>query len=255
MNHEPQRSEKSRTSDASTRRSASSASGHREGTRTIEQGVIKVCGFTRLEDIEAAAEAGVNLVGLNFIPSSARCVDTTLAATLAARAQQHQLAVVGLFRNQTLELIRSVLESVPMDYVQLHGSESPDTLAACGGKPIIKALSWTGRAEEQKLAREWNAVESQLAAFLVDAYAPAEGGGTGRLARWDLLRPKPKPLAGVPLWLAGGLNPSNVADAIDQTGCVGVDTASGVEEAPGSKSKSLMLDFCRESRKRFEARR
>ncbi|MFK7737571.1 MAG: phosphoribosylanthranilate isomerase [Pirellulaceae bacterium] len=263
MNQESQESAEPEGSDASTAASDSTRLDLQDDlqdevqdeVQLVDKGVVKVCGFTRLADIEAAADAGVNLVGLNFVPSSSRCVDTTLAKVLAARAQQGELKVVGLFRNPTDSEICSALDFVPMDYVQLHGAELPEITAACEGKPVIKALSWTGRAEEQKLATEWQSVGSQLAAFLVDAYAPVEGGGTGRLARWDLLHPKPKPLDGIPLWLAGGLNPSNVARAIDQTRCVGVDTASGVEEGPGSKSASLMRDFCRESRRQFDALR
>ena len=217
---------------------------------------IKVCGVTRLEDLEVLADASVDCVGFNFVQRSPRCVDTARAQELCARAKELGLSRVAVVMDPEAAQLERLLHSIEVDFVQLHGTESIDLLGACGGKGVIKAVSWSGRDEEAALVAEWKAAfvderereaappaTSTLRAFLVDAYAPEQGGGTGKVARWDLLLPRPRGLDGIPLLLAGGLNASNVADAIGQTRPDGVDTASGVESAPGVKLASAVHAF------------
>ena len=217
---------------------------------------IKVCGVTKLEDLEVLAGAGVDSVGFNFVARSPRCIDTARATTLCARAAELGLSRVAVVMDLNAAQLEQLLDSVDVDFVQLHGSELPELLHACRGKDVIKAISWSGREEEVALAAAWNhswtvnagdgeATDgaSQLRAFLVDAYAPEQGGGTGKVARWDLLVPRPSELDGIPLLLAGGLTGANVAEAIRQTQPDGVDTASGVESSPGIKLPAAVHAF------------
>lgn len=226
----------------------------------IQQPFCKVCGFTRFEDIDAAAEAGVDMVGLNFVSSSPRFVDLALSRRLCEHAKSLGLLVAGVVMNLAPRQLTEIISTVNLDVVQLHGHELPDAVEACGGLEVIKAVSWSDRDEEKTLVRRWRdyhernaGSNSKLIGFLVDAYSPEQGGGTGRVARWDLLWPRPDNLLGIPLILAGGLRAENVSAAILQTHCDGVDTASGVEDSPGCKSGLRMQAFTSAARHAFES--
>ena len=170
---------------------------------------------------------------------------------------------MALFRDALSTQVSHILDQLSFDFVQLHGSEDPNFARnIIGTTPIIKAISWTGRSAEQELVRAWKAaagydsqqqrqIDSQnlvLAGFLVDAYAPQQGGGTGQVANWQCLMPRPFELEGLPLMLAGGLTPANVAEAIAAVKPDGVDTASGVEQSPGTKSSELVRAFANAAR-------
>ena len=222
--------------------------------------LIKVCGITRIADVEAVAKTKANAIGLNFVRQSPRCLDVKTANSLSRCARQHELAIAAVVRNLDEQLLLELLSRIDVDWVQLHGDESPSILTVCGSRPVIKAISWTGRPQEAQQVAAWRASydassdkSAGFKAFLVDAYAPQQGGGSGRLARWDLLWPRPPELENVPLILAGGLHSGNVADAIQQTRCSGVDTASGVETAPGVKSAELLFQFAHAASQAFHA--
>ena len=208
---------------------------------------IKVCGITTHADLNGLASTAVDAIGLNFVQRSPRCISTDLGVELNQLAHELGLKTVAVLMNPKRQELDRICSNVKPDFIQLHGAESPSTANECAGIPVVKAISWSGRREEADLAEAWREavsseqLESSLAAFLVDAYAPVEGGGTGRMARWDLVHPRPPVLAGVPLILAGGLKPANVAEAIGATLAEGVDTASGVEIEPGKKD----LDACK----------
>lgn len=206
---------------------------------------IKVCGLRHLADLDILASAGVDSVGINLVPSSQRYVEPARAAELSARAAKLGLQRVAVVMNLSAAKLRKLLAEVEVDWVQLHGVEPPAIADACGGLPILKVTSWTGRPQESELVSAWLRLANtgQLRAWLVDAYAPDAGGGTGKIARWDLLRPRPAAFGKLPLILAGGLAPSNVADAIAASAADGVDAASGVELAPGLKSPELVRRF------------
>ncbi len=206
---------------------------------------IKVCGVCHLADLDVLASAGVDSVGINFVPSSSRCVEPAQAVKLSARAAELGLLRIAVVMNFSAGQLHELLGRVEVDWVQLHGIEPPAIADACGGLPILKVTSWTGRRQESELVNAWSrsASTGQLRAWLVDAYAPTAGGGTGRVARWDLLRPRPAAFGNLPLILAGGLVPNNVAEAIAASAADGVDTASGVELAPGLKSPKLVREF------------
>lgn len=212
---------------------------------------IKVCGVRHVADLEVLAESGVDSVGLNFVAHSPRYVEPTRAAELVSRAQELGLMCVAVVMNLPASQLAHLLDQVAVDWVQLHGVEQPEIATACGGRPILKVTSWSGRAEESELVQSWQPLQhtGQLGGWLVDAYAPAAGGGTGRVARWDLLQPRPKVFGSLPLLLAGGLVPSNVGAAISATRADGVDTASGVELSPGTKSPELVSAFANAARR------
>lgn len=209
---------------------------------------IKICGVTQVADIEVIASSRCDAIGLNFAPSSPRCLSVERAIELS-RAASGRLTRVGVFMNPTFVELGRIVDEIDLDAVQLHGQESPQLLDACRGLSVVKALAWNGTAEQSELCRRWRAAAGkQLGAFLIDAHAPGVGGGTGRIANWSLLVPRPQEFLGLPLLLAGGLKPANVAEAIRATHCDGVDTASGVEIQPGFKEANLVREFASNAR-------
>ncbi len=206
---------------------------------------IKVCGVTLKTDLDFLASAGVDTIGLNFVPHSPRYVTPKQGQELSRHAAELGLRRVAVTMNPTADELEDLLSHVDVDFVQLHGRERPVLSVACRGLPIIKATSWTGRPEEIELVTAWRgkAASGELVAWLVDAHAPESGGGTGHIARWDLLQPRPEALQGLPLILAGGLKATNVVQAVQCTLADGVDAASGVELRPGVKSFELVQAF------------
>ncbi|XZE21233.1 phosphoribosylanthranilate isomerase [Pirellulaceae bacterium SH449] len=211
---------------------------------------IKFCGFTRHEDLEVACELGVDAVGLNFYERSPRYVDIKQGRELSKIAEGRTTRV-GVFVNATPVEVASVVESCELDVVQLHGDETLDWLEEArelprlASFPILRALSWRGEShpEDEEIASSWSS-NPQVMGLLVDAHDPVQRGGTGKVARWDLLSPRPAPLRGKAFWLAGGLTPANVQTALDLVLPDGIDLASGIEISPGIKSPELMRRFC-----------
>ena len=202
---------------------------------------VKICGLTRPEHVAAAVEAGAAFVGFVFFPKSPRNLTPEAAAALALEVPVG-VARVGLFVNPDDALLDAVLAVVPLDILQLHGSETPDRVAeikARTGLPVMKAV---GVAGPQDLDALWDygLVADML---LVDAKAPKDAalpGGNGLAFDWRLLVGR-KFLT--PWMLAGGLTPDNVAEAVRLTGARIVDVSSGVESAPGEKDGALIRDF------------
>lgn len=219
---------------------------------------IKICGVKRAADLEWLAECGADAVGLNFVRTSVRSLKIDPGREMVKQAKGFGLKTVAVLMNPTADELRKFLSTIPVDFIQLHGEELPDLLNDTPEVAVIKTISWSGRREEKHLARQWLesevAARGQLRGYLVDAFAPGVGGGTGRTARWDLLAPRPTCFGEIPILLAGGLTPANVAEAIRTTHCAGVDTASGVESAPGCKDESLVREFVNSARDTFAAR-
>ncbi len=231
----------------------------------IRYPLIKVCGVTRLQDVDALAAAGVNAVGLNFVSRSPRCISIETARLLLERAAKYGMSRVAVVMDPSVEELTELLRELHFDYLQLHGCESPELLDQLDWSAIqvplgiIKAVAWSGRSEEHELVVRWASApislqSPKLEAFLVDAYAPELGGGTGRIARWDLLMPRPSIFERYPLILAGGLVPDNVAKAIENVLPEGVDTASGVEASPGIKATEFVTQFGQRALEAFAVR-
>jgi phosphoribosylanthranilate isomerase len=201
---------------------------------------IKICGVTTPEDVAACGAAGADAVGVNFFPGSSRFVDPRQAPPLL-RAVPPWVDAVGVFVEQPLRQVYAIAYQLGLRSVQWHGSQ----LDADDSFPfrLIPAARVRDRESLDRvtevLARCRSAGWSP-AALLVDAYVEGQHGGTGVVAPWRLLadfRP------GVPVILAGGLTPENVADAVRAVRPYGVDVASGVESAPGRKDPDKVRRF------------
>ena len=199
---------------------------------------IKICGLTRPRDAQAAAELGADAVGLVFYAKSKRCVDAAQAAEIVATLPP-EVAKVALFVNESADSIRRVLEAVPIDIVQFHGDEAPEFCRQFG-KPYWKAVRVQSAQDIAEAAGRY----ADAAALLLDAHIEGQYGGTGQVFDWRLL---PETML-MPWILSGGLHPGNVAAAVRQTGAAWLDVSSGVEQAPGIKSRDLMANFIRQAR-------
>lgn len=202
---------------------------------------VKICGINRLEDVAPVTAARAAYIGLNFFPGSPRHVGPQAARAIAL-AVPAGMARVGLFVDAVDELFDDVLAQVPLDFLQLHGHESPERMAALRaryGLPLIKAVGVADEADLPALA-EYGRVADML---LVDAKPPrgaALPGGNGLAFDWRLIAGRRWP---VPWMLAGGLTAANVALAVQMTGAQQVDVSSGVESAPGVKDAAKISSF------------
>ena len=202
---------------------------------------VKICGLKDVASVEIAAKAGTRYIGLNFFQKSPRYVSPHQAAALAV-ATPVGVAKVALVVNASDAEIDEIVNLVPLDMLQMHGAESPARVAeirARIGLPVMKAI---GVADEADIAQieGYEAVADQI---LVDAKPPKNAvlpGGNGLSFDWRLIAGRKWQR---PWMLAGGLTPSNVAEAIRLTGAQQVDVSSGVESAPGMKDPALIKAF------------
>lgn len=202
---------------------------------------IKICGLTRLDDALAAAEAGADMLGFNFYPGSARYISPQACAELVRglRTCKVPTTTVGVFVNLPPGEVASTLEMCGLHLAQLHGDEPPSDLELLRRR-AFKAIRPTGLAEAKASARLYAAMGPLAPALLVDAHTRGMYGGTGTQADWTIASELARE---VPLLLAGGLTPDNVAEAITSVSPWGVDVASGVENAPGCKDRHKMTAF------------
>jgi len=206
---------------------------------------VKLCGLTKSEHVQVAAASGAAYIGLVFFEKSPRHLEIAQAAQLAASAPVG-LCKVALTVNADNVLLDALASDVPLDMLQLHGTESPERVAeikARYGLPVMKAV---GVSDKEDLAAldTYARVADQL---LVDAKPPRNAelpGGNGLSFDWRLIAGRRWP---VPWMLAGGLTPANVAEAIRMTGARQVDVSSGIESSPGVKDSALMRAFVAEA--------
>jgi phosphoribosylanthranilate isomerase len=203
---------------------------------------VKICGLRTVADVTAAADAGASYVGFVFFPKSPRNVTIDEAAALAIEVPMG-VAKVALVVNADDAFLDALTAKVPLDMLQLHGSETPARVAEVKARyslPVMKAIGISTAADLEKIDT-YAAVADQL---LIDAKPPKDAnlpGGNGNAFDWQLL-------AGRKYWtkpwmLAGGLTMDNVASAIATTGATQVDLSSGVESAPGVKDPALIHAF------------
>ena len=202
---------------------------------------VKICGLRDSAGIQAAADAGAAYVGFVFFPKSPRNVSIADAAMLAVQVPIG-VAKVALVVDADDAFLDELTANVPLDMIQLHGSETPERVSevrAKYGLPVMKAISLSSPADAHQID-----VYSQVAdQLLIDAKPPAGSdlpGGNGHEWDWTLARRK---YWTRPWMLAGGLTPENVARAVDLTGARQVDVSSGVESAKGVKDHDLIRKF------------
>jgi len=208
---------------------------------------VKICGLSEEATLHAAVDAGAALVGFVHFLKSPRHVSLARAAKLTSLLPPSVLSVLVLVDPDD-ELLDEITATAPMDYLQLHGNETPARLADIRKRytqqKIIKAIALTTPAD-LRLARAYEHFADML---LFDAKAPVESsipGGNGITFDWTLLAGFQSPL---PWLLSGGLTPENVAEAIKQSGAKMVDVSSGVEQKPGVKDAGKINAFIEAAR-------
>ncbi len=202
---------------------------------------VKICGITNLEDALAAVEAGADALGFNFYRRSPRYIAPEDARRIIAELPATMMSV-GVFVNESEpEQVARIMDAARLTAAQLHGDESPEYCSALRGRYLIKAL----RADvdfEPQVVKDY-----ETDAILLDAYAKDARGGTGRVVDWDVAR-RVREL--VPqLFLAGGLSPENIAEAIAAVEPYAVDACSHLESAPGKKDNERVRAFIAASRR------
>jgi phosphoribosylanthranilate isomerase len=201
---------------------------------------IKICGLRTSETLDAAVQAGADWVAFNFFAKSPRSVSLDEARMLS-RHLAHRAKAVALLVDPDDASLEAVIDAAHPDFIQLHGKETPDRVAAIKarfGLPLIKAVG-VSEAADIEAARAYSAADW----ILLDAKPPKGAdlpGGNGVRFDWNLLFGLD---LGKPFMVSGGLDPSNVGTAIRLSHPAGVDVASGVESAPGVKDRSKIAAF------------
>lgn len=187
--------------------------------------LVKVCGITRLEDAQAAVDAGARAIGFVFWPNSPRFLDPHRARAIVASLPPF-VTPVGVFVNQPAAYVNGVAALVRLGAAQLHGDETLDDVARIA-RPTLKAIAVTDTTADD-VADAWPA----RVTVLLDVHDPRRRGGTGRTIDWTMAAAI---AARRPAMLAGGLTPDNVAEAVARVRPFGIDVSSGVERSPGIK--------------------
>jgi len=197
---------------------------------------IKICGITNLQDAKVAIDEGVDAIGLVFCENSPRYINISRAKEIVENTTPF-VNCVGLFVDAEKEYINNVLKEVALDTLQFHGQES-EQACALYNKPYIKAIRMNENINLSEEAEKYFSAH----ALLLDTYIEGLPGGTGIVFDWDLI---PKDIA-KPIILAGGLNASNVKDAIKKISPYAVDVSGGVETEKGKKDPSKIKEFINE---------
>jgi phosphoribosylanthranilate isomerase len=205
---------------------------------------IKICGITTAEDAQRAATAGAAAIGLNFYPGSPRFLSVAQAREVVANLA-NRVTKVGVFVNADSKVVLDTARIIGLDIIQIHGDEPPLMLQQLLDYRVIKAFRCRddGLEPVADFLERCRCAGRPPDAVLLDAYAPGQYGGTGRCVDWRAIRGASETIGGVPIVLAGGLTPANVARAIVEARPTAVDTASGVEVSPGVKDAEKMRRF------------
>ncbi|MEP6569900.1 MAG: phosphoribosylanthranilate isomerase [Acidobacteriota bacterium] len=200
--------------------------------------LVKICGITNFADAFAAVNAGADALGFNFFPESPRYIKPEVARTIIDRLAESlssDLLTVGVFVNESVELVKKTAAVAGVSGLQLHGDESPEYCKALEGYYLIKAFS-AGDKFAPEIVRDYN-----VQAIMLDAFDRKAFGGTGKLSNWSAALEASKFFPR--LFLAGGLSAENVADAIGQVNPYGVDACSRLESVPGRKDHGRVRNF------------
>ena len=203
---------------------------------------VKICGITNLEDAELSIKFGADMLGFNFYPSSKRYISPEEVDAFV-RELDPSIRKIGVFVNASIEDILFARRMGNLDAVQLHGDETREFITDVRKNMktrIIKAVRVASQKEMDELAT--------LGAddFLLDSFSATEYGGTGRAFDWSVASEASG--QGGNIYLAGGLNPDNVAEAIRVVRPYAVDVASGVESSPGKKDPEKLEAFIRNAK-------
>jgi phosphoribosylanthranilate isomerase len=233
---------------------------------------IKICGVTRPEDAALAAELGAAFVGINFWPYSKRHVEIDAADAIVAAAREAGStapATVGVFVDEDPARIEEIVESVGLDFVQLHGDEPDDVVARFGSRALrgLRAVGGVSRlladcaaldgeragearrAFDAALDRAGLSLQWKAFAVVLDSPEAAAGyGGSGRPWSWGSARALCA-FSPTPILIAGGVTPETAGAALVTSGAAGLDLASGVESAPGTKDREKMIRLFEEVRR------
>ena len=211
---------------------------------------IKICGVTTAKDAQVAGLAGADAIGLNFYLRSKRYVDPTLADKIVAGVPA-RVARVGVFVNNSADEICGIADRLKLDWIQLHGDETPATVKALKGRSIISAfrLGETGVAPVHQFLAACQQLDVLPNALLFDVARPGEYGGTGHTLDWPSIGAVRDQFRQLPLVLAGGLTPFNVSEAVAAVRPDAVDVASGIESKPGIKDMLLVRAFVQSAKK------
>ena len=194
---------------------------------------VKICGVTNLADARVAVEAGADALGFNFYPKSPRQVAITAAAEISKQLPP-VIMRVGVFVNTLKAEVERAIRECGLTMLQFHGNEPPEYCTQFGVMSM-KAF----RVRDAGTLAELREFPTDL--WLLDAWSPEAVGGTGEKFNWDLAVKAQK--LGKPIFLAGGLTPENVAEAVRKVRPFGVDVASGVELSPGKKDPAKVRAF------------
>jgi phosphoribosylanthranilate isomerase len=196
---------------------------------------VKICGITNLEDGRAAVEFGADAVGFVFCEASPRRITLETAGAIS-RGLSGSVLKVGVFVNAPPETVTRAIQGCGLDLLQFHGDETPDYCLQFG----VKSMKAFRMRDESSLAA---LPQYSTDAWLLDAYSPERRGGTGEKFNWDLALAARR--LGRPIFLAGGLTPENVGEAVERVQPYGVDVSSGVEAVPGRKDLAKVRAFIR----------
>ena len=202
---------------------------------------VKICGIRNLEDALKAHELGADFLGFIFFENSPRKLESA-EARLITRELPKGILKVGLFLDQDLNEVKVAASRCGLDYLQLHGNEDPGYCARLKKDfKIIKSFKVKDKASIER-ASDYDVCDH----YLFDTYVKGVPGGTGVSFDWDILTGKAFKR---PIFLAGGLTPKNVGEAVTKVKPYAVDVASGVEESPGKKNHKLLKEFIENAKK------
>ncbi|MCX8091109.1 MAG: phosphoribosylanthranilate isomerase [Verrucomicrobiae bacterium] len=194
---------------------------------------VKICGITNLADARAALDAGADMLGFVFYETSPRFVPVEAAAAIIRELPPHAVKV-GVFVNPAEALVTRAIIECGLNLLQFHGDEPPEFCTQFG-LMSLKAFRLRDARSLELLPRY------PTDAWLLDTFVPGQLGGTGRTFNWELAIEAQK--LGKPIFLAGGLTPENVAEAVARVRPFAVDVSSGVEVAPGRKDHAKVRAF------------
>lgn len=203
--------------------------------------LIKICGITNLDDAFAAVSAGADALGFNFYKPSPRYITPQHAREIVERLPT-SILTVGVFVNEeTPKSVRNIASEAGLAALQLHGDESPDYCRELADRFVIKTLAVATNFDDQMVHAY------QTEAIMLDTKDNSLRGGTGRSFDWSIAKQVNQ--LGKKLFLAGGLAPENIADAIETVRPYAVDACSALEDSPGIKNHARLRAFVDAARK------